>query len=72
VVTFAKSDYSNCFAILRAIEGDSDLMLHLIVSGMHLSPEFGYTIKEIWVDGFEISGRVVMLLSNYRKERIWR
>jgi GDP/UDP-N,N'-diacetylbacillosamine 2-epimerase (hydrolysing) len=55
---------------LREIKADADLRLHLVVSGMHLSPEFGYTIKEIEADGFEINDRVEMLLSSDTPEGV--
>lgn len=64
VVTGARSDYGIYLPILRAIEADSSLRLHLIVSGMHLSPEFGLTANIIKSDGFEIGERVEMLLSS--------
>ncbi len=64
VVTCARSDYSSCLPILRAIEADPELQLHLIVGGMHLSPEYGLTLKEIEADGFRIDERVEMLLSS--------
>ena len=70
VVTFARSDYSTCLPILQAIEADPELELHLVVSGMHLSPEFGYTVKEIEAEGFEISDQVEMLLSSDTPEGI--
>jgi GDP/UDP-N,N'-diacetylbacillosamine 2-epimerase (hydrolysing) len=70
VVTFARSDYSSCLPVLRAIKADADLDIHLIVAGMHLSPEFGYTIKEIEKDGFEINDRVEMLLSSDTPEGV--
>ena len=46
------------------INKDNDLELYLIVSGMHLSPEFGMTYQEIEEDGFEINAKVEMLLSS--------
>jgi len=70
VVTFARSDYSSCLPLLRAIEADPDLNLYLVVTGMHLSPEFGYTVKEIEADGFEIGDRVEMLLSSDTPEGV--
>jgi UDP-hydrolysing UDP-N-acetyl-D-glucosamine 2-epimerase len=70
VVTFARSDYSSCLPLLKAIQSDPDLGLDLIVSGTHLSPEFGYTIKAIEADGFEISDRVEMLLSSDTPEGV--
>lgn len=47
-----------------------DLRYHLMVSGMHLSPEFGLTIQEIETEGFEIGERVEMLLSSDTPEGI--
>ncbi|HEY6331990.1 MAG TPA: UDP-N-acetylglucosamine 2-epimerase, partial [Blastocatellia bacterium] len=64
LVTCARSDYGTCLPIMRAIRSDPDLSLHLIVSGMHLSPEFGLTVKEIEADGFEINDRVEMLVAS--------
>ncbi|MBN1887075.1 MAG: UDP-N-acetylglucosamine 2-epimerase (hydrolyzing) [Thermoflexales bacterium] len=70
VVTVARSDYGIYLPLLRKIQADADLRLHLIVSGMHLSPEFGLTVKMIEADGFEIGERVEMLLSSDRPEGI--
>ena len=70
VVTVARSDYGYYLPILRRIQRHPELTLHLIVSGMHLSPEFGSTYKFIEDDGFEIGERVEMLLSSDRPEGI--
>ena len=60
VVTVARSDYGISLPILRGIKSSNALRLHLIVSGMHLSPEFGRTITEIENDGFYIDKKVEM------------
>ena len=70
VVTVARSDYGIYLPLLRKIQADPDLRLHLIVAGMHLSPEFGLTVKAIEADGFEIGERVEMLLSSDTPEGI--
>jgi UDP-N-acetylglucosamine 2-epimerase (non-hydrolysing)/GDP/UDP-N,N'-diacetylbacillosamine 2-epimerase (hydrolysing) len=64
VVTVARSDYGIYLPILRAIQARDDLRLHLIVSGAHLSPEFGMTVQAIEADGFDVSDRVEMLVSS--------
>ncbi len=69
-VTVARSDYGIYLPVLRRIQEDPDLRLRLIVSGMHLSPEFGMTVREIERDGFEIGDRVEMLLSSDSPEGI--
>jgi UDP-N-acetylglucosamine 2-epimerase (non-hydrolysing)/GDP/UDP-N,N'-diacetylbacillosamine 2-epimerase (hydrolysing) len=49
---------------MQAIRDDIALELQVIVTNMHLSPEFGLTYKEIEKDGFRINKRVEMLLSS--------
>lgn len=70
VVTVGRSDYSSCLPILKQIQQDPDLKLHLIVTGMHLSPEFGLTVQDIEADGFEIGDRVEMLLNSNTAEGV--
>lgn len=70
VVTVSRSDYGIYLPILRRIQTDPDLNLHLIAAGMHLSPEFGLTVRSIEADGFEVRDRVEMLLSSDTPEAI--
>lgn len=69
-VTVGRSDYGIYLPVLRKIQADPDLRLSLIVAGMHLSPEFGMTVRTIEHDGFEIGERVEMLLSSDTPEAI--
>ena len=64
VVTVGRSDYGIYLPVLRQIDSESNLALHLIVSGMHLSRKFGFTIQAIEDDGFTIGDRVEMLESS--------
>ena len=43
---------------------DKDIDFQLIVTGMHLSPEFGLTYKEIEKAGFKIDKKIEMLMSS--------
>ncbi len=70
VVTGSRSDYGILFPILRKIISTDDLKLHLIVTGMHLSPEFGLTVNDILKDGFNVDEKVEMLLSSDSPEGI--
>lgn len=63
VVTGTRAEYGLLFPVMREIENDPDLELQLIVTGSHLSSEFGNTIKEIEKDGLPIVWKVEMLLS---------
>ncbi len=64
VVTVARSDYGIYLPVLRRIQDDPDLQLHLLVAGAHLAPAFGLTVRDIEADGFPIGERVEMLLSS--------
>lgn len=70
VVTVARSDYGIYLPVLRRILAEPDLRLHLIVSGMHLSPEFGLTVNAIESDGIEVGERVEMLVSSDTPEGV--
>ena len=70
VVTVARSDYGIYWPILRRLQADTEVQLKLFVSGMHLSPEFGLTVKAIEADGFPIAERVAMLLASDSPEGI--
>lgn len=64
IVTTARSDYGIYTPLLRRIAGSSDLDLQLIVTGMHLVPEFGGTIKEIEKDNFPIAAKIETIISS--------
>lgn len=64
VITGTRAEYGLLFWIINGIHEDPQLELQLIVTGMHLSPEFGLTVKEIEKDGFPIAEKVEMLLSS--------
>jgi GDP/UDP-N,N'-diacetylbacillosamine 2-epimerase (hydrolysing) len=61
VVTGTRAEYGILHPVLKAVEANKGLRLYLIVTGMHLSHDFGYTVSEIERDGFKIEARVPML-----------
>ena len=63
VVTSTRAEYGLLYWLLKEIKADSELKLQLIVTGMHLSPEFGLTYKEIEKE-FKIDKKVEILLSS--------
>ena len=63
VVTGTRAEYGLLYWLMKEIQEDKDLELQLIVTGMHLSPEFGLTYKEIEKD-FKIDKKIEMLLSS--------
>jgi UDP-hydrolysing UDP-N-acetyl-D-glucosamine 2-epimerase len=64
VVTGSRAEYGLLYWILHDLRADQDVDLQLVVTGMHLSPEFGHTVTEIERDGFAIARRVEMLVSS--------
>ena len=64
VVTGTRAEYGILYPVLKAITVQAGLKLSLVVTGMHLSYKFGYTIKEIEKDGFKIDAKVDMLPEN--------
>lgn len=64
VVTGTRAEYGLLYWLMKEIQDDPDLDLKVVVTCMHLSPEFGLTWKEIEKDGFPIDERVEMLLSS--------
>lgn len=64
VVTTSRADYSHLYWPLKALANHPDTELKLIVSGSHLSHEFGETVREIERDGFPIAARLESLLSS--------
>ncbi|KOS66673.1 UDP-N-acetylglucosamine 2-epimerase [Lysinibacillus contaminans] len=64
VVTGTRAEYGLLKRIIKKIEFDNDLELQLVVTGMHLSPEFGYTVNEIVDDGFKTVEKIEILLSS--------
>ncbi|PFG45502.1 UDP-N-acetylglucosamine 2-epimerase (non-hydrolysing) [Vibrio sp. ES.051] len=64
VFTGTRAEYGLLFWLLKDIQNDPELQLQLLVSGMHLSPEFGETYQQIEQDGFVIDEKIEILLSS--------
>jgi GDP/UDP-N,N'-diacetylbacillosamine 2-epimerase (hydrolysing) len=64
IITGGRAEYGLLYWLMKEIESSYDLELQIIATGMHLSPEFGLTYKQIELDGFNIFRKVEMLLSS--------
>jgi GDP/UDP-N,N'-diacetylbacillosamine 2-epimerase (hydrolysing) len=64
VVSGTRAEYGLLYWTMKAIQDNSNLELSVCVTGMHLSPEFGLTYKQIESDGFQIDGKIEMLVSS--------
>ena len=61
VITGSRAEYGLLKNLLSKIDKSDDLLLQLIVTGSHLSEEFGETIQEIKFDGFRINNELDIL-----------
>ena len=64
VITGSRADYGLLYCTLKALQKDPSIHLQICVTGMHLSPEYDLTYKQIEKDGFEIDYKVESLLSS--------
>lgn len=64
VITGTRAEFGLFRPLIELINKDADLQLQLIATGMHLSPEFGYTLDEIIAAGFVVDKKVECLLSS--------
>lgn len=67
IVTTSRSEYSHLKWMIKQINDDIDLELQLVVTGAHLCDEQGYTINEIYNDGFPIMSVVDVNADNTSK-----
>ncbi|MEK7248306.1 MAG: UDP-N-acetylglucosamine 2-epimerase, partial [Chloroflexota bacterium] len=64
VVTGTRAEYGLLRWVMEGILHSPVLELQLIVTGMHLSPDFGLTYRDIEKDGFVIDVKVDMQLNS--------
>lgn len=63
VVTGTRAEFGLLRWLMQEIQHEPELELQVLATGMHLSPEFGLTYREIEQAGFVINAKVEMLLS---------
>lgn len=64
IFTGTRAEYGLLKPLIDELRTDNSVELQLIISGMHLSPEFGLTYREINLDGFSKVEKVEILLSS--------
>ena len=69
VITGTRAEYGLLKNLISEIQNDEELSLQLVVTGSHLSEEFGNTYKIIEED-FNITKKIPMDLSNDTKSKI--
>ena len=69
VITGSRAEYGLLYWLIKEINSDDELELQLIATGMHLSPEFGSTYREI-EKNFKINKKIEMDLSSDTSQSI--
>lgn len=65
IVTGSRGEYGYVRPILHKLRNHPDLVFDLVVTNMHLLPEFGFSEEEITKDGFAINYRLYNTLAGY-------
>lgn len=64
VITGTRAEYGLLYWLMKEINVDNALVLQVVVTGMHLSEEFGNTYQQIEKDGFTIDKKVDISLTS--------
>ena len=64
VITGTRAEYGLLRWVMEEIRANPSLSLQVVATGMHLSPEFGLTYRDIENDGFHIDRKLEILLSS--------
>ncbi|MDP3827939.1 MAG: UDP-N-acetylglucosamine 2-epimerase, partial [Polaromonas sp.] len=62
VITGTRAEYGLLRWVMQGIKDDPDLVLQVVATGAHLSPEFGLTYREIEQHGFQIDRKIEILV----------
>ncbi len=63
IITGTRAEYGLLSSLMQEILNSDEFELQIIATGMHLSPEFGMTYRELEKDGFSINNKIEILLS---------
>lgn len=64
ILTATRAEYGLLKPIINKLKKVPDFDVRVVVTGAHLSPEFGLTYKEIEQDGIQIDEKIEILLSS--------
>ncbi len=64
LVTGSRAEYGLLRPLIDEIISEASFTLQLLVTGSHLSPEFGLTYQEIEADGYDIDEKVEIVTSS--------
>jgi len=70
VVTGTRAEYGLLKSLMHAVQQHRRLSLQLVVTGMHLLPQFGSTWRQVARDGWRIDAKVPMYYQADRREHL--
>lgn len=69
-ITGSRAEYGIVKRLLKKLEQDPELKFSLVVTAMHLAPQYGNTVNIIEQDGFEIAARIPLTLNSENNQTI--
>ncbi|MBE6097700.1 MAG: UDP-N-acetylglucosamine 2-epimerase (hydrolyzing) [Schwartzia succinivorans] len=67
IVTGTRAEYGLLYRLMKKLQTDPEFILQIIVTGMHLAPEFGMTSCQIEKEGFKIDKKIEIQLASDTK-----
>ena len=64
IVTGTRAEYGLLKPVIEKVNKSDTMELQLVVTGMHLSGEYGMTYREIEEAGYPIAAKIEMLLAS--------
>lgn len=64
VLTATRAEYGLLSPVIKKLMGDKELEINVVATGMHLSPAFGMTYREIEADGVPIDQKFEILMDS--------
>ena len=71
-ITGSRAEYGIVKRLLQKLRQDPELRFSLVVTAMHLDPQYGNTVDVIEQDGFEIAERIPLTLNSENNQTIIR
>lgn len=64
VLTATRAEYGLLSSVIKKLITHDEIIVEVVATGMHLSPEYGYTYREIENDGIHINKKIEILMSS--------
>lgn len=69
-ITGSRAEYGIVKRLLKKLDQDAELKFSLVVTAMHLAPQYGNTVTIIEQDGFNITERIPLTLNSINNQAI--